>query len=272
MPTSALLIGLALLVPADSPQSAKDDGFQQLFNGRDLTGWYTFLQKHGKDKDPDKVVTVEDGAIHLYKHAPDGAEVVMGYIATDKDHGDYHFKVDYKWGVKKYRPRYELKRDAGLYYHIIVSDAVWPRALQYQVQQTDVGDLLALYGLQLDSWLDPKTKNAEQTVYLPPESGGEPRVLGGKGIGYQRRLIGPFERDGWNTAEIIARGDTVAHILNGTTVNRGVRVRLVDPEKPGESKPITRGRIALEIEAAEIYFRNVRIRPLTSETKPDGGR
>ena len=62
---------------------------------------------------------------------------------------------------------------------------------------------------------------------------------------------------------MIARGDTVAHILNGKVVNRGVGVRLVDPEHPdAPAKPITRGRIALEIEAAEIEFRDVEIRRL----------
>ena len=42
----------------------------------------------------------------------------------------------------------------------------------------------------------------------------------------------------------------------------GAEIRFTDPEKPGSSTPVTRGRIALEIEAAEIYFRNVEIREL----------
>jgi hypothetical protein len=44
-------------------------------------------------------------------------------------------------------------------------------------------------------------------------------------------------------------------------------VRLTDPEKPGTSRPITGGRIALEIEAAEIYFRNVELRDLKAQPK-----
>ena len=39
-----------------------------------------------------------------------------------------------------------------------------------------------------------------------------------------------------------------------------------DPEKPGTSRPITRGRISLEIEAAEIYFRNVEMQNLKTES------
>ena len=88
-----------------------------MFNGRDLSGWYTFLQRHGKDRDPDHVITIEDDAIHLYKDAADGTQVVMGYISTEKEYGNYHFRFEYRWGTKKFQPRYALKRDAGIYYH-----------------------------------------------------------------------------------------------------------------------------------------------------------
>ncbi|MGP0069957.1 MAG: DUF1080 domain-containing protein [Isosphaeraceae bacterium] len=231
-----------------------------LFNGRDLTGWYTFLQKHGKNQDPDRVITIEDGAIHLYKDAPEGSHVVMGYISTEKEYGDYHLRLQYRWGAKKFQPRLALKRDAGLYYHILGADAVWPRALQFQIEQTNVGDLIALHGLQLDTWIDPKTRQAQKPTFLEGKQGGEPSVLGGRRDGYQGHLAGEFEREGWNNAEILVRGTSTTHILNGQVVNRGENVRLLDPDRPGSPRPIDRGRIALEIEAAEIYFRNVEIR------------
>jgi hypothetical protein len=258
--TAALMFAAAgtAQAPADSRPA---NGWTPLFNGRDLSGWYTFLQVHGKDQDPDRVITIEDGMIRLYKHAAQGTKVVMGYIATEKEYGDYHFRVKYRWGEKKFEPRLKLKRDAGLYYHVLGEDRVWPRALQFQVQQTDVGDLIALYGFQLDTWTDPKTFTAEIPTYRPASGGGKPRVMGGKGLAYQGRLPGEIEVDGWNTAEIIARGDSTTHILNGKVVNEGTRVRLVD-ESTGRSRPITRGRIALEIEAAELDFRDVEIRAL----------
>ena len=253
--------------PTTATQIGKD-GFTPLFNGRDLTGWYTFLQKHGKDRDPDRVITIEDGTIHLYKNARDGDEVVMGYIGTEKEYGDYHLRLQYRWGEKKFKPRYELKRDAGLYYHITGPDAVWPRALQYQIEATNVGDLITLFGMQLDSWVDPKTYDEKMPTFLPPDKGGKPRVLGNKGIAYQKHLAGDHERDGWNTVEVIAKGDSVTHVLNGTVVNRGEKVRFEDPAKPEGAKPLTRGRIALEIEAAELWFRNVEIKSL----EPSPGR
>ena len=66
------------------------------------------------------MITIEDGTIHLYKHAADASHVVMGYIGTEKEYGNYHLRLQYRWGTKKFEPRYKLKPDAGLYYHISV--------------------------------------------------------------------------------------------------------------------------------------------------------
>lgn len=35
----------------------------QLFNGKNLDGWYTFLKKEGRNNDPNKVFTVKNGLI-----------------------------------------------------------------------------------------------------------------------------------------------------------------------------------------------------------------
>ncbi len=208
------------------------------------------------------MITIEDGAIHLYKNAAEGRTVVMGYISTEKEYGNYHLRLQYRWGAKKFEPRYQLKRDAGLYYHLIGPDQIWPRGLQYQIEQTNVGDLIALHGVQLDTTIEPRTRSEKMPTFLPGEQGGEAHVLGGKGIAYLKHLAGEFEREGWNTAEIIASGDTTTHILNGQVVSKGTGVRLVDPDRPGAPRPVTRGRIALEIEAAELYFRNIELRLL----------
>ena len=182
--TFALATGLVLSTPEQAiaeeggtaqQAQASSSGWTPLFNGKDLTGWYTFLQKHGKNSDPDGVITIEDGAIHLYKNAEDKSQVVMGYIGTEKEYGDYHLRLQYRWGSKKFEPRYQLKRDAGLYYHITGPDAVWPRSLQYQIEETNVGDLIALFGMQLDTWIDPKTRDVAAPGYphlSRPQAGG----------------------------------------------------------------------------------------------------
>ena len=37
----------------------------RLFNGRNMDGWYTFLQNRGRDTDPNKVFTVKKRIIHI---------------------------------------------------------------------------------------------------------------------------------------------------------------------------------------------------------------
>ena len=86
------------LAPRKARAAPADEHWTPLFNGRNLDGWYTFLQKHGKNNDPDHVIAIEDGAIHLYKDAAEGSQVVMGYISTDKEYGNYHLRLGYRLG------------------------------------------------------------------------------------------------------------------------------------------------------------------------------
>ncbi len=268
MKTSPLFVVAVVLTGfgSGSLASAAEPAWTPLFNGRDLDGLYTFLQKHGKNRDPDHIVTIEDGAIHLYKHAPEGSEVHMGYISTKREYGDFHLRCEYRWGEKKFKPRYTLKRDAGLYYRIIGPDAIWPTAVQYQIEQTNVGDMIMLYGWTVDTWIDPKTRRQPQPTFLPADKGGQARVQGGHGIEYQKHLAGDHEREGWNTAEVILKDGSITHLLNGRVINHGKNLRFADPKLDGAIRKADKGRIALEIEAAEIFFRKVEIKDFSASS------
>jgi hypothetical protein len=54
----------------------------------------------------------------------------------------------------------------------------------------------------------------------------------------------------WNTLECIAEGDNLTFILNGIVVNEATNVR---PQK---------GKIQIQSEAAEIFFRRIELFPL----------
>jgi hypothetical protein len=56
--------------------------------------------------------------------------------------------------------------------------------------------------------------------------------------------------------EIVARGDTVEHVVNGTAVFRATHLRQPD------GTPLTKGRIQLQSEGAEVFYRNIEIQPL----------
>lgn len=76
------------------------------------------------------------------------------------------------------------------------------------------------------------------------------------------RKSGTHERDGWNTIEVIVQGDRAVHIVNGQVNNRCHQLERPDPARPGKFLPVTEGRIVLQAEGAEVFFRNVVLTPL----------
>ena len=90
-----------------------------LFNGKDLTGFYTWLKGTGKE-DPGKVYTVHDGLIHVSGEG-------MGYVATEKAYKNYHLVVEYKWGKKT--DGSGNVRNSGVLLHGIEPDGAGARCL-----------------------------------------------------------------------------------------------------------------------------------------------
>ncbi len=195
-----------------------------LFNGKNLNGWYSFLPTKGKNNDPEKIFLVENNMLHI-----SGKE--FGYIATEKTYSNFKLVVEFKWGIKKYPPRDAdtVKRDNGIcfYFPLNERDTVWPKSIECQIQEGDVGDL----------WLIDSTTvkvNGERT----------------KPNDYTRvyKKADAENRTGeWNRIEIIANRGKVTYIVNGIIVN--------EFEDPSEEK----GKILVQSEGAEIYYRKIEL-------------
>jgi hypothetical protein len=79
---------------------------------------------------------------------------------------------------------------------------------------------------------------------------------------------GDFENlNDWNVVEVIWQGDRAAHVVYGRTVNVIRSLQQPSSQKAGEFIPLTRGKIAIEIEFAEIWFRRIEVKSLS-----DGAR
>ncbi len=81
----------------------------QLFNGKNLDGWYTFLKEKGRDNDPNKVFTVQKGLLTI-----SGQE--FGCITTNNEYENYKLVVEFKWGKTTFTPRTDKARDSELFY------------------------------------------------------------------------------------------------------------------------------------------------------------
>jgi hypothetical protein len=199
------------------------DEYQTILNGRNLDGWYSWIEGSGKNNDPNKIFTFEqDGILKVM-----GKEA--GYIMTDRSFDNYHFVLEFKWGEKRWPPREASKRDSGICYNVPddCEDQIWPPSVECQIQESDVGDF----------WLIGNSTIQVEGKQNPPLSYSQ--------IVKKKDNENPTGE--WNTVEVITFNGKCAHIVNGVLVNYG------------ENSSLIGGRILLQSEYAEIYYRNVRI-------------
>jgi hypothetical protein len=222
-----IFIGCFLLPGLIGNAQKGDKEMKPLFNGKDLTGWYSFLTTKGKNNDPEKVFVVENGLLHI-----SGKE--FGYICTDKVYTNFHLAVEFKWGTKKYPPRDAdtTKRDNGICYYVPAGakDSVWPKSIECQIQEGDVGDI----------WLIGHTTIVRDGIRSVPAS--YTRVL--------KRRDAEKPSGEWNRVEVIADKGKIKYLVNGVVVN------------DGEDPSVTSGKILIQSEGAEIYYRKIEITEL----------
>lgn len=257
---ATLAAGFAALSMTCAAGAADDSAaWKPLFNGKNLSGWsvqYASKVPAGAP-DPAKYFKVEGGVIHAYANETAGAEQPNAYLLTNAEYQNYRISLEYKWGEKRFPPRANALRDAGLLYHVYRSrDGDWPAALEAQIQEGDVGDLWAI-SARASSTINPKNRR-----FTLLEDGGVPLTVGNEGKFERVRHGRVNEYPGWNTLEVIVQGDRSMHIVNGVPNMRVSDMQAWNPETSSWVK-LDKGRIALQAEAAEIYYRNVRIRPLT---------
>ncbi len=246
------------------------DGWVSLLNGRDLTGWYSLLQQSGKGvAEAKKMVTMEEEMLHIMGNEVTGEAFEPGYLATNREFENVRIRVEYKWGMKQFFPRSISKRDNGLLYGLVGTDKVWPTCVECQIEEGDVGDFFLVSGMRgiqagHGAGFFGDGVSLEHGWSKPGDapSGAKNQPLAELATG---RMIkdGNFENlNDWNVVEVIWQGDRAAHIVNGRTIKAISKLRQPDPENPGKFIPLTRGKIAIEIEFAEIWFRRIEVKSL----------
>jgi Domain of Unknown Function (DUF1080) len=243
--------------PDPAPPAGADAGWAPLFNGQNLDGWTAGYANAPVDARPASALfTVENGVIHVYAADPAGSAQSQAFIQTNAEYSNYRISLEYRWGEKKFPPRMDQVRDAGLLYHVYGgAPQAWPRSVELQIQEGDTADLWAISS-RASSTVDPATQ-----LYA---EGGAPITVGVYNS-FERVRHAPLNSEvaGWNTVEAIVRGDSATYLVNGV-----VNMRVTDLKKWNEASAswvrLDRGRIALQAEFAELYYRNIRIRPLTA--------
>lgn len=269
----ALLPHASLLAQSSAPPlpPAGANGWVSLLNDRDLSGWYTMLQKSGKGvAEAKKMVTIEEEMLHIMGSQVTEEEFEPGYLATHQEFENVRIRMEYKWGQKTFAPRTLSKRDNGLLYALIGEDKVWPTCVECQIEEGDVGDFFlvgGVRGVQGNHSAGLFGQGISPTHGWPAPGSAMERAAGKPSTTEPStgRMVkdGNFELlDGWNTVEVIHQGDRAVNIVNGRAVNVVNRLEAPDPKKPGSFLPLTRGKIAIEIEYSEIWIRRIEVKSL----------
>lgn len=148
----------------------------------------------------------------------------IGYLLTDDEYSDYVLRFKWKWGEKP--------GNSGCFVHVVGEDMIWPKGVEAQLQSGAAGDFWLVGGAQLDIDKSRQDPNVERHYFRTKKDGVE------KPIGE------------WNQYEITCDGDTIKLVVNGQEVNVGTNSEL------------KRGRILLQSEGAEIFFKDIELRTL----------
>jgi hypothetical protein len=258
---------------------------ERLFNGKDLTGWETYLHgsnphdpDYGTNRDPEKVFSVTniDGqpAIRISGR-------YWGGMLTAREYENYHLHVEFKWGEKRWPPRANVVRDSGLLYHCVGpfasrTNCPWPRSIEFNITEHDTGEFWSVDDTiaqaevvpigesprELEEFQGWCTRNDEKGPKVKFKSGGKLTTFNDGGFmpgGDYEKPVGE-----WNQLDLYAVGDEAVHVVNG-------KVALVltglSQTEHGLKKPLTKGRIELQTESAEIFFRKVTLEPIHSLPK-----
>jgi hypothetical protein len=232
------------------------EGWEPLFNGRDIVGWDTWLGKpYGLNSDPKGVFSVVqvDGSSAIRISGE-----VYGALTTRAEYENYHLRFEFKWGERRWPPREQAVRDSGCCYHGVgphgASYGFWLRSFEFQIQEGDCGDFYSLAGVIVDVQAVPHDPAKGEILYKK----GAPRVTG-----HTKRIVKDADherpRGEWNTLELYCVGQTSAHVVNGRVnmVLNGLRHRI-----DGREVPLTKGRIQFQSEAAEVFYRNIAVRSI----------
>jgi hypothetical protein len=212
-----------------------------LFNGTDLSNFDTFLKSTGLNADPKHVFQVEKGVIHI-----SGQE--FGYLITKQDYRNYYLRAEFKWGEGTFAPRAGQARDSGILYNIQGEQKVWPRSIEFQINEGATGDFWMTDGAALTG--------KDGTRVTGPDGKASKIDRFGKGpwqnvVGY-RDPAGEVEKPHgeWNVLELVNQDGHVTQYVNGKLMNEGT-----------DAFPAS-GKILFQSEGAEVFFRNLKLYPL----------
>lgn len=229
--------GFLLLTVLASCSTARHSNVIHLLTEQDRHPLYTYLTDFGKENDPDRVFSLTNGLLHISGQH-------YGYIATrETNFSDYVLVAEFKWGEKSWPPRLYNARDSGILVHGNGKDQVWPKCIEAQMIEGGTGDILVVSGAYLT--VDGVTKGPAIARFDRPGRNPWKDELGFRGPHEIENAHGK-----WNRMVVRCDGNQVSIAVNGHKTLSGTNAI---PHS---------GRIMMQSEGAEVFFRRVDLYPL----------
>ena len=271
MKLSSFILLFVIVVLRSTMLFAQNNHMVALFNGRDLTGWNSYigppLDDAGKklseipvglNNDPNHVFTIVK---------QDGEKVIRisgenwGCIYTLKEYRDFHLQLQFKWGKLSWGQKKGKKMDSGVLYFSVGDNGAdygaWMRSQEFQVEQGNCGDYWGVAGGMED--IPVIKKSDSEYVYSPS---GEMKTFSAKSqAGRHCIKNGDAENAAgeWNTLDLYCHGDTSVQMINGKVMMVLYNSRQLEN---GQAIPLVKGKIQIQSEGAEIFYRHIMIEPV----------
>jgi len=280
----SILIAFAFLFSFTSVTNKTDsfeDGWINLLDNN-LSKWDIYLSYKHKNGYSGKVPTDVNGneippvgynknVNNMFTVIQENKEPVLkvsgeyyGCVFTKEDFKDYRLKLKVKFGNKKWEPRTEKLKDAGVLYHSQGKAGVdywraWMLSQEFQIMEGHFGDYwnIANSAIDIKAYLPEGSMNAvadEDQPFLPFGTHTE-------NTGFcMRKMKAETPNNGWTEIELVCFEGKSLHIINGKVVMVLQNSRYFDGEK---FMPLTEGKIQLQSEACEVYYKNIKIKSIS---------
>lgn len=226
-----------------------------------LNRFSTWLQGVGT-RDIQRVYSVKDGVLRISGEG-------MGYLATVDQYQDYHLSVEYRWGEKT--DGTGGVRNSGILLHASGPDGnakgIWMASIECQLAQGCEGDIIVIRGKNAAGNIIPISVVADTNMAedgsLRWDPKGPKTIYSDRQFWWSKHEVGFDERldargkddvanpvGEWTRVDCICESDVITIQINGVTVNKCYDVFP------------SAGKILLENEGSEIFFRNFEIHAL----------
>jgi hypothetical protein len=243
-------------------------GWVNLFNEKDLSGWVSYLDipldSNGKkmantplgfQNDPQQVFTiVKDKGQSVIRVSGQ----TWGAIISDSMYENYHLQVMFKWGTHTWASKRGKPMDSGLLYHSVgapgTESGSWMRSQEFQIEEGNCGDYWSIGKIAQTI----PSEQGQDSIYQY-RKGAMRHPFGYRSSTWCRHVAGNSEnpRGQWNRLDLYCYKDTSIHVVNGKVVMVLYNSREISNN---EFVPLVKGKIQLQSEGGEIFFKNIRVK------------